>query len=141
MEIETYRSVVAPAHCDVLGHMNVSRYFAAVGDGMFSFQSAMGLTAEDIKSGRKISFAVVHAESDFRSEVLAGEVIFLTSAVEEIADRTAKFRHRLYRAGDGRLAFETHFTCVMLDLVTRKATLIPDAVREALRRHLVEAQR
>ena len=81
MEIETYRSVVAPAHCDVLGHMNVSRYFAAVGDGMFSFQSAMGLTAEDIKSGRKISFAVVHAESDFRSEVLAGEVIFLTSAV------------------------------------------------------------
>jgi hypothetical protein len=45
--------------------MNVSRYFAAVSDGVSAFQTMLGLGPTDIREGRQLSFADVQAESDF----------------------------------------------------------------------------
>ena len=73
--IETYRAVVAPSDCDHLGHMNVSGYFQACSDAVIAFQAQLGLTPADVLKGRKLSFAVVRAESDFKSEVSAGDVL------------------------------------------------------------------
>ena len=133
-DVETFRSAVAPSDCDVLGHMNVSRYFAACSDGVFSFQTMLGLGIGDIRGGRKLSFAVVHAESDFLSEIHAGEVIYLKTGIERIV-----FRHRLYKAESGTLAFETKFQCVMLDLDARKGAEIPADVRRKAQDYLVDA--
>ena len=69
----SFRSVVDPSDCDFLGHMNVSRYFAACSDGVFALQSELGLTADDMRNGRRLSFAVVNAQSDFRAELAAGD--------------------------------------------------------------------
>ncbi len=89
--VETYRSVVAPSDCDHLGHMNVASYFAAVGDGTFAIQTALGLGPKDLREGRRLSFAVVHAKSDFIAEVAAGEVIYLESGVKELGTKSAVF--------------------------------------------------
>ena len=124
------RSVVTPADCDFLGHMNVSRYFAACSDGVFAIQSEMGLTASDMRSGRRLSFAVVHAESDFRSELSAGDGIRLETSIVAMGTKSITFRHRLVRSEDDATAFETVFKCVMLDLQTRKAADIPEEVRQ-----------
>lgn len=132
--IETFRKAVDPSECDILGHMNVSRYFSACSDAMFSLQTEFGLGRSNIVGGDRMSFAVVHAESDFRSEVLAGEVIVMRTAVEEIGNKSATFRHRLYRTEADVLAFETLFRCVLLDLETRKAAPIPDGIREKAER-------
>jgi acyl-CoA thioester hydrolase len=132
--IETYRRAVDPGECDILGHMNVSRYFVACSDAMFSLQTELGLGRSNIVGGDRMSFAVVHAESDFRSEVLAGEVIAMRTAIEQIGNKSATFRHKLYRTETGELAFETLFRCVLLDLETRKAVPIPDAIRERAER-------
>lgn len=137
--VETHRSVVAPSDCDILGHMNVSCYFAAVSDGMFAFQTNLGLGLTDIREGRKLSFAVVRAESDFRAEILAGTVIVLESGIEAIGGKSARFRHRLTRGEDGALAFETLFHCVLLDLTTRRATAVPDDIREKAKPYMVDA--
>lgn len=126
----SFRSVVDPSDCDFLGHMNVSNYFAACSDGVFAIQSEMGLTANDMRAGRRLSFAVVHAESDFRAELSAGDAIRLETSIVEIGTRSLKFRHRLVRAEDNAVAFETLFRCVMLDLAARRAVPIPDDVRE-----------
>ncbi len=138
--IETYRSAVAPSDCDVLGHMNASRYFQACSDGMFSFQTQLGLGISDIREGRKLSFAVVRAESDFKSEIMAGEVIYLETGIEEIGGKSIVFRHRLYRAEDKALAFETRFRCVLLDLKNRRAVTVPDDVREKARGYMIDAE-
>ena len=53
-DVETFRSAVAPSDCDVLGHMNVSRYFAACSDGVFSLQTMLGLGIGDIRGGRRL---------------------------------------------------------------------------------------
>ena len=138
--LETYRSVVGPSDCDHLGHMNVSRYFAACSDGVFSFQTALGLGRRELSEGRKLSFAVVRAESDFKSEVLAGEVVVLETGVQEIGGKSITFRHRLVKVEDGVVAFETVFRCVMLDLQTRRAITIPDDVREKAAAYMVSAE-
>ena len=126
----SFRSVVDPSDCDFLGHMNVSRYFAACSDGVFAIQSEMGLTANDMRDGRRLSFAVVNAQSDFRAELSAGDGIRLETSVMEIGSKSMTFRHRLIRSEGDTLAFETVFKCVLLSLETRRAAEIPDDVRE-----------
>lgn len=126
----TFRSVVDPADCDFLGHMNVSRYFAACSDGVFAIQSEMGLTAGDMRKGRRLSFAVVHADSDFKTELSAGDAIRLETSVAAIGSKSITFRHRLVRSEDDAVAFETVFKCVMLNLTTRRAAEIPSEVRQ-----------
>jgi len=140
MFAETYRSVVAPEACDHLGHMNVQQYFAAVSDGMFALQTELGLGPSDVRQGRKLSFAVVRAESDFKAELFAGDVIRLESAIEEIGDKSAAFRHRLVRVEDGAIVFQTHFKCVLLDLETRKAASVPDDVRKKAAKFMVRGE-
>ena len=137
--VETFRSVVDPADCDVLGHMNVSLYFAACSDGVFSFQTSLGLGISDIRTGRQLSFAVVHAESDFKSELHAGEVIYLMTAIEKIGGKSIVFRHNLHRGETGAIAFTTRFQCVLLDLHNRKAVTIPDDVRDKAAPYLLTA--
>ena len=126
----SFRSVVDPSDCDFLGHMNVSRYFAACSDGVFAIQSEMGLTANDMREGRRLSFAVVNAQSDFLAELSAGDGIRLETSVMEIGSKSMTFRHRLIRSEGDTLAFETVFKCVLLSLETRRAAEIPDDVRE-----------
>ncbi len=134
--VETFRSVVAPSDCDHLGHMNVSRYFAAVSDGVFSFQTLVGLDAKDIREGRKLSFAVVKAQSEFKSELEAGEVIRLLTTLKSIGNKSVVFRHTLERVRDEVVAFEVEFHCVLLNLGTRRATEIPADLRERMSIHL-----
>lgn len=126
----SFRSVVDPSDCDFLGHMNVSRYFAACSDGVLAIQSEMGLTASDMRSGRQLSFAVVNAESNFRAELSAGDAIKLQTSIIETGSKSITFRHRLIRADGDTLAFETVFKCVLLNLETRRAAEIPADIRE-----------
>ncbi|MDW4499827.1 thioesterase family protein [Sulfitobacter sp. D35] len=135
----TYRAAVDPADCDFLGHMNVSRYFAACSDGVFNLQAELGLTAQDMRHGRRLSFAVVHAESDFRAELSAGDSIYLETAILAVGSKSMTFRHRLCRVADRKLAFETVFKCVMLSLDSRTAQPIPDDVREKASAFRIEA--
>jgi acyl-CoA thioester hydrolase len=125
----SFRSVVDPSHCDFLGHMNVSRYFLACSDGVFAIQSEMGFTATDMRNGRRVSFAVVHAESDFKAELIAGDAVYLETEIMEIGTKSMTFRHRLIRAEDRAVTFETLFKCVLLSLKDRRAVAVPDEVR------------
>jgi YbgC/YbaW family acyl-CoA thioester hydrolase len=128
--VETYRATVAAAACDDLGHMNVQHYFAAVSEGMFALMGRLGLGPAEIRR-RQISFAVVHAEADFRREVRADDVIVLESTVAKLGEKSAVFHHRLTNATAGALAMSTDFKCVLLDLAKRQATSIPDDIRAA----------
>jgi hypothetical protein len=56
-------------------------YFRAVSDGMFSLMELVGLGPTEIRA-RQMSFAVVHAETDFTAELIAGDVIALRSGVQ-----------------------------------------------------------
>lgn len=137
-ELETVRRVIQPADCDMLGHMNVSKYFDLVSDGGFTIQAECGLDRTDMTSGRKLSFVVVHADSNFRAELLAGDRVYLRSGVMQVGGKSALFRHRLYRAGDDLLSFEAQFRTVLMDLNKRRAVSLPEDLKQRLAQYRIE---
>jgi acyl-CoA thioester hydrolase len=128
--VETFRATVAPADCDHLGHMNVQHYFRAVGDGMFAAMARIGLTPEAIRR-RKLSFAVVRAETEFHHELYPGDVITLESTILKVGKKSATFHHRLKNAATDDIVMSTEFKCVLLNLENRQAALVPDDIRNA----------
>lgn len=111
--------------------MNVQHYFRAVSDGMFSLMAQVGLGPTEIRV-RQMSFAVVHAETDFMAELIAGDVIALRSAVETIGNKSAEFRHELVNVASGQTVMSTKFKCVFLDLERRVAVEMPADIREQM---------
>jgi acyl-CoA thioester hydrolase len=113
--------------------MNVQHYFRAVGDGMFAAMVCLGLTPEEIRR-RKLSFAVVRAETEFHHELHAGDVIALETTLVKIGEKSATFHHRLRNVATDEIAMSTEFICVLLDLETRQAAVIPEDIRNVAAR-------
>ena len=134
--LETYRGVVNQADCDHLGHMNVARYYGICADVGVILQNEIGLTPDDIRSGRRLSMVVVRNESDFTSEILVAEPIIMRSAILEIGSKSMLLHHQLFRA-DGVMAFDTTQRVVLFDLVNRRAAEIPPDVRAKVEAILV----
>ena len=134
--LETYRGVVNQADCDHLGHMNVARYYGICADVGVILQNEIGLTPDDIRSGRRLSMVVVRNESDFTAEILVAEPIIMRSAILEIGSKSMLLHHQLFRA-DGVMAFDTTQRVVLFDLVNRRAADIPADVRAQVEAILV----
>lgn len=132
--IHETRVVVGTADCDALGHMNVARYFALCNLNGFAMQTAMGWTPGESVDGQRLSFAVVHSESDFKSEVMEGEALIVQTDISRIGNRSATFRNRIVRDG-GDPVFESHWQSVLMDLDTRRAAQIPPRLVEMLERY------
>jgi acyl-CoA thioester hydrolase len=109
----------------------VQHYFRAVSDGMFSLMAHVGLGLTEIRA-RKISFAVVHADTDFSAELIAGDVIALQSEVQAIGHKSAEFRHELINVANGQTVMSTRFKCVLLDLERRVAVEVPPDIRDRM---------
>lgn len=135
---ETFRSTVEPKDCDALGHMNVSRYFVACSVAVANFQTLLGLTAKDLREGRKLSFAVVHLEADFLAELEVGESIYMTTDVKAIGTKSMTVHHRLFQTADDKLCFESVAKLALLSFETRKSVVIPDDVRATAQRFLAQ---
>lgn len=136
--IETFRRIVDPAACDILGHMNIASYFDCVSNAGFGIMTAIGLGQDQITGGRRQAFAVVHFDTTFRKEVRPNEWIYIRSGVVKIGRSSATFRHSMYRATDDELLFEATARKVLMDLDARKATPIDDALAENMRQLMVE---
>lgn len=125
------RMTIGAMDCDVLGHMNMSRYFAACNAAGFEMQDSIGWSAGATRNGRRLSFAVVHLESDFLAEVLEGQVITVAVGVAEIGRSSAVFVYNI-TLDDGTRVFTARWKSVLMDLETRKSTPIPEDLKQAL---------
>lgn len=129
------RHVIGTSDCDALGHMNVARYFALSNINGVAMQTAMGWPPGQARGGLRLSFAVVNATSDFKSEVLEGETVTVCTDIARIGTKSASFRNVILRA-DGSQAFYSVWHSACLNLDTRRADVIPDDLRAALSDYL-----
>ena len=136
--IETFRRIVDPHDCDMLGHMNISRYFACVSDAGLALMTAFGLGQDQIVGGRAQAFAVVHFDTTFHTEIRPGEWIYIRSGLADIGNRSATFRHWMHRATDDALLFEATAKAVLMDLDARKATVIDAELKSQMQAFLVD---
>ena len=130
------RFVVGTLDCDALGHLNVARYFALCNVAGTAMQAEMGWPPGAANEGRRYSFAVVQAESEFLAEVHAGQTLLVRPGLRSIGTKSAVFDN-LITLDDATPVFRSFWKSALMDLDTRRAVAIPDDMRAALEGYLV----
>jgi len=111
--------------------MAMKYYFICITDAMFLVMESLGMPRHEI-AVQKRCFAVVSEDSTWYQEILEGEEIIFTTAVERIGDKTATFQHRIVRVNDDVVSFANCFTVALMDLENRRAIAIPEDFRRVL---------
>jgi YbgC/YbaW family acyl-CoA thioester hydrolase len=77
----------------------------------------------------RLGFPTVHVESDFAAPLVYGDEFDLGVAVTQMGNSSATFEYRIARASDDAECARSDQVHVCLNLDTRRATPIPDWIR------------
>jgi acyl-CoA thioester hydrolase len=134
----TYRGTVYPWHCDHVGHMNIMWYVGKFDEANWNLFARIGRTPTYLrKSGR--GMAAVQQNISYKRELLAGDIVEITSALLAIGDKSIRFRHEMRNAETGEVAAICETTGVHMDRQARRSVAFTDAVRCAAASHLADA--
>ena len=131
------RGVVHPWHHDVYGHMNVRHYAPFFDDASFHLYAVLGLSLDAMLTEHGVHMVSAKAETNFIKELKAGDTFLIDGAVKRIGNRSATFELRMIHGDTGVLHASYLLTDVIFDPKTRRSAPMPDAMREALERHLL----
>ena len=128
--LETFRGGVFPWEIDIMGHMNVRYYAAKYDDATLQFFGAVGLTMGyfgDLDRG----MAAVQQNTAYERELLAGDLIMITTEIIDIRERKLQFCHTMTECLTGYVASTCEITGVHIDRSKRRSIPFPDHIREA----------
>lgn len=130
-ELETYRGVVYPWHCDFNDHMNVQHYVGKFDEATWHFLASIGITPAYLK---KEDRAMVAAEQNIKylEELYAGNLIYVRTSLLEIKPKTVIFLHKMINAETGRTVAEGKMVGVQIDKKTRKAIPFPEEINKLI---------
>src|ERR1700739_1228820 len=135
----TYRGTVYPWQCDHGGHMNIMWYVGKFDEANWNFFARLGLTPSYLRqSGR--GMVAVQQNISSKHELLAGDIVEVTSRLLEIRDKSIRFLHEMRNAETGELAATCEITGVHMDRALRKSIAFSPDIREAAAKHLVAAE-
>ena len=128
----TYSGAVYPWHCDHVGHMNVMWYVGKFDEATWVFFSRAGLTPDYLrKAGR--GMAAVEQHLFYERELLAGDVISVTTKPLEVREKLIRFEHVMSNAQTGETAARCTLTALHLDRQARKACPFSEDIFHTLR--------
>ena len=134
--IESYRGQVLASECDLLGHMNIQFYIARLSHAIWNMSYFIGMTAAEIKDGKR-ALATVQQNSRYLGELLAGDIVHMQSGIVRTSDKTLTFRNELINSATGKIVMTNISTLVYMDLESRKAIPLADAMREKIKDFMV----
>ena len=128
-EAATYRGTVYPWQCDHVGHMNIMWYVGKFDEANWNFFARLGLTPTYLReSGR--GMAAVQQNISYKRELLAGDIVEITSSLLEIRHKSIRFVHEMRNAETGEVAALCELTGVYMDRRLRKSCAFPDEIRK-----------
>ena len=128
----TYRGTIYPWHCDHMGHMNVMWYVGKFDEATWQLFAAIGLGPAALRAAGR-GMAAVDQRITYSRELLAGSVISIETAIDEIHDRKIRFTHFMRDDDSGQIAASTTLVGVHLDTVARRACAFAPPVVEKAR--------
>jgi len=131
-DLETYRGVVYPWHCDHMGHMNVMWYTGKFDEATWALFASIGLTPSALRAENR-GMVAVRQVIEYREELLAGDVVVVRSRMLEVRDKVLRFAHSLVNLETGRVSATSELTGVHLDRLARRACPLPADVMERAR--------
>ena len=126
----TYRGTVQRWHCDHMDHMNVMHYVGKFDEATWNLFTELGITGSYLRDQGK-GMAAVQQNIEYKRELMAGDVITVTTRVLEARDKLIRFRHEMRNGETGELAATCELTAVHTNRTTRKSCPFPDAIRTA----------
>jgi len=135
----TYRGTVYPWQCDHVGHMNIASYVAKFDEANWYLFCALGLTPSFLRAGQ-FGMAAVQQNIAYKRELLAGDIVEISSRLLEIREKSVRFLHEMRNAETGEIAATCEFVGVHLDRKARKSAPFAPAIRNAATKHLDPAE-
>ncbi len=133
--LETYRGAVYPWHCDHMGHMNVMWYVSKFDEATWNLFASIGITPSFLRAGNR-GMAAVQQNITYRRELLAGDVVQISSVLVEMRDKVLRWVHEMRNAESGDIAAVCVLTAVHMDTERRKACALPPEILERGRARL-----
>jgi acyl-CoA thioester hydrolase len=99
----TYRGVVHPWHCDMMGHMNVVWYVSKFDEASWQIASMLGLTSSYFLK-KHMGIAAVQQNITNKSEIVAGSTLTVRSGVLEIKEKVMRLVHEMRNDTTGEVA-------------------------------------
>ena len=127
--IETYRGVVYPHQLDHMGHMNVQWYTSKFDEATWHWFSYLGITNDYIQANQR-GMAALEQLTKYKSEVMVGDLLRVTTTMIEVKPKTMRFLHTMYDAARGEVVSTSELVGVHLDRVQRKGCEFPAEIEK-----------
>jgi acyl-CoA thioester hydrolase len=125
----TYRGVVYPSQCDLMGHMNVMWYVGKFDEASWQLLTSLGLAPSRLRDENR-GIVGVEQHIEYKRELRAGYVVTVRSAVLEVKEKVIRFLHEMTNDETGEVAAITRLVTVYFDTAARKSVALPPDVRE-----------
>ena len=122
--INTSHGVVYPWHCDHMGHMNVMWYTGKFDEATWHLLASIGLTPSYLREKNR-GMVAVQQDTAYKSELLAGDLITIRTAILEMREKVMRFYHEMLKTETNEIAATTTLTAVHLDREIRKSCPFP----------------
>jgi len=127
----TYRGTVYPWHCDHMGHMNVMWYTGKFDEASWFLMGQAGLS-RSVRQARNCGLAAVQQNITYKRELLAGDLITITSGILDIEEKTVRVFHEMRNEDTNEIAAFNIVTGVYMDMASRRSCPIPPDIRESI---------
>ncbi len=139
MQKEILRGVVHPWYCDTFGHMNVRWYSHFFDDGAFHIWPVYWGSHQRMQQAFGVHTVTASANTQFRKELLAGDLIIVDCMLTRIGSKSCTFTERMLHVDTMEVHATYDMTEVFFDPQTRKSAPIPAEIKTTLETFLVEA--
>ncbi len=131
LELETYRGVVYPWHCDFIGHMNVMHYVGKFDQATWHFLAHLGITPSYLQKNNK-GMVAVEQNLKYFEELVAGDLLYVKTQLVEAKPKAIIFMHKMYNAETNSLCAEGKMVGVHIDKESRKSIELPPNILQKI---------
>ncbi len=126
---ETFRGVVFPWHCDVMGHFSVQHQMPLLDGAIYHLLGLLGpLVAE--QDGHRVGWADVRHEITYQKEMKAGDLLVCESSIVAVGNSSIRHRTVLARLPEREPCTILEGVTVRFDLDERKSVPLAGSARE-----------
>jgi len=103
-----------------MGHMNVMWYVGRFDEATWSYFAGFGLTLAYFDANNS-GMAAIQQNITYEKELLAGDIIAVTTQTCSVRGKALCFTHRMYNAQTGERAALCELTALHIDRIKRRA--------------------
>jgi acyl-CoA thioesterase FadM len=130
------RDIVTPWEIDVTGQSALSHYIHRFSASNSQLIALFGMTPAYMREQR-VGFSTFEFQLAFTGELRAGDPVLVKGALVQLGNSSMRTLHRLFNARTDTLVATLSQMGVHLDMVARRPTPLPDALRERAKALLV----